>query len=331
MPPAATDEPGVNLEGSLDVFGLTDIFGLLRTTRKSGALHLRRDPGQQGVVYVVDGAVSGASSDVSRQWLARRLVGGGHLPDAALRDAIEQVRADPSTGLGRAIAATGAVDAPALQQVAREQSVDAIFDLLRWREGGFAFAVGATDPDDVGIRLDVETLVGEARGRLARWDELAARIPSPDLVLAATPAPAEDVTLTPEEWGLVSLVDGQRSVAELVQLRGRGEYETVAGLVALVQRGLLVVPTGEQPEAGAAALLRRQRLLEPLEAAADPRGVPAPGPHAGPEPSPADVPEPEPVPLARRSPAAAGPGVVEHAPVVTRTLLLRLIAGVRGL
>ena len=39
-----------------------------------------------------------------------------------------------------------------VQRLALEQAVDAVFDLLRWPNGDFAFGMGEENPDDVGPR-----------------------------------------------------------------------------------------------------------------------------------------------------------------------------------
>jgi hypothetical protein len=170
---------------------------------------------------------------------------------------------------------------------------------------------------------------------------------------------------------LLALVDGQRSVGEIVALLGRGDFSVASALADLVSRGLL--RTADE-ESGVAALLRRHQLLSRLETAAP---VAAPQPAAEPEPAPVDespvaevkqlvtpsVPtqpgdredgvtpkRPEPF-LPKRQPdhpeepiaapvAAVAGGVsaapaaspyIERDPSVNKSLLLRLIAGVRGL
>src|SRR3954471_4044093 len=108
-------------------------------TKKTGGLHLRRD-GAHGVVWFTTGSLTGGSSDVSRQSLARRLIGAGLVDDDSLVAAIEQASAE-DVGVGRALQQAGAVDEGALHDVASEHIVDVVFDLLRWSDGDFAFVV----------------------------------------------------------------------------------------------------------------------------------------------------------------------------------------------
>ncbi|HVB27033.1 MAG TPA: DUF4388 domain-containing protein [Mycobacteriales bacterium] len=385
----------MRLEGTLDAFSLPDIFALLSMTKKSGGLHLRREDAH-GVVCFTTGSLTGGSSDLTRQALARRLAGAGHVSDDRLTDAVERVSADPTIGLARALQPT--VDEAALHDLVTEHVIDAVFDLMRWPNGEFAFLVDEGNPDDVGVSLPVDEVVAEVRRRLETWSGVAATVPSPQTVPCLPLAPAVDPVLSRDEWALLALVDGRRSVGELVALSGRGEYAAVSLLAALVARGLLHVDA----EDGVTALLRRQALLAGLEApslgegpatevddAVEAPAVPEPVAERATAPQP-PLPRPEPEvtrpdlhiaepapPLAARDPALVGhaeavtparpepflpkrrpehpeesiraprmsttsvegtaavaPNVsthIERDPSVNKSLLLRLIAGVRGL
>lgn len=289
----------MKLEGSLDAFSLPDIFQLLSFTKKSGGLHLRRAT-TRGSVYFRDGSVTGASSDDGRQALARRLVGAAGVGEAELSAAVERA-ANEGIGVSRALLDAGAVDPDFLRSLVAEQVVDAVFDLLRWSEGDFSFTVDEPGPDDVGFSLGVEPVVNDARSRLESWDHACRVVPSPDTVLALPVGVREDPVVTRGEWALLALVDGRRTVAELVALAGRGDYAVVSQLAALIERGLLQVRTQDAGE-GALALARRQDILARLEndrvaAAADeaevkllpPAAIFAPLPPAPAEPSPAEA------------------------------------------
>jgi hypothetical protein len=362
----------MRLEGTLDAFSLPDIFQLLSYTKKTGTLHLRRED-SHGVVHLRDGAVTGARSDVRRQQLGRRIVGAGVVDDDTLADAVSRVSADPSCGLARALADSGSLSEEFARALAAEQASDAVFDLLRWPDGEFAFVVDETDPDDLGATIAVEDIVAEGQRRLQTWAQ--ADMPDGDAVISLATAPTDDPVLTRDEWTLLSLVDGRRTVGDLVVLSGRGEYVAVSALAGLVERGLLVV--GESSD----DVARRQELLSALEGlpapvsappAAAPVAPPAPAAraaaptrapviperpepftpprqpeHAEPAPSYARASAPSQRPAATVASAAVGEvhgatamqpsteaspsSYIERDPSVNKSLLLRLIAGVRGL
>ncbi|MEX2289884.1 MAG: DUF4388 domain-containing protein [Mycobacteriales bacterium] len=366
----------MRLEGTLDAFSLPDIFQLLSFTKKTGTLHLRRESAH-GAVHLRGGAVTGARADVARQELGRRLLGSGLVDDEVLAAAAEELTGDPSLSLAQLLAEKAGLDVEQVRAVAAEQATDAVFSMLRWADGEFAFVVDETDPDDLGAAVPVEEVVAEGQRRLAAWAELVEQVPAPDSVVTVNPAPAGDPVASRDEWTLLSLVDGRRTVADLVALSGRGEYAVVSALAGLVGRGLVVVggPGDDQ-------LLRRQSLLAALEGTPVPEAAaPAPAPVI-PSPSvPVGAPvipeRPEPFTPARRpehaeeapayaraSTATGAPstrtttagagsshgsvhgatalqpqasavpavaGLIERDPSVNKSLLLRLIAGVRGL
>ena len=230
----------MKLEGSLDAFSLPDIFQLLSFTKKSGGLHLAHDRAD-GVVFFAAGQVTGASADSSRQPLARRIVGSGAVSDEALVAAVEAVAAGEGVGVVRALLDAGAVDADLLRQAAQEQATDAIFDLLRWRDGDFAFVLDEVNPDEVGVSVSVEDVLADAEARRATWESVSQVVPSPQAVLVMPVVLAAEPAVSREEWSLLALVDGRRTVSELVDLTGSGQYAVVSTLASLVQRGLLEV------------------------------------------------------------------------------------------
>ncbi|MEO7980804.1 MAG: DUF4388 domain-containing protein [Sporichthyaceae bacterium] len=258
----------MKLEGSLDAFSLPDIFQLLSFTKKTGGLHLAHD-GADGVVFFAGGQVTGASADSSRQPLARRLVGSGSVADEVLSAAVEAASTGERLGIVRAFLEQGAVDSELLRRAATDQSVDAVFDLLRWRNGDFAFVVDETNPDDVGVTLSVESVLADTEARRVTWESVSAVVPSPRAVLAMPVVLPAEPQVSREEWSLLALVDGRRSVTDLVDLTGSGQYAVVSTLAALVQRGLLEVRPAEGEDGAdedhVAVVLRRQALLAPLE------------------------------------------------------------------
>jgi len=366
----------VRLEGSLDAFSLPDIFALLSMTKKTGGLHLRRSHAH-GVVWFTTGSLTGGASDVARQSLARRVVGSMNVEPDVLERAVAAAAANDGLGVVRSLQQASVVDEGVLVDLVGEHIVDTVFDLLRWPDGDFAFVVDEVNPDDVGVTRQVDDVVAEARRRLEAWKTVAAAIPSPAAVLSVPAVLAGDPQLSRDESALLALVDGRRTVAQIVGLAGRGEFAVVSALAELVGRGLLRVDDADH----VSVLLRSHELLATLETTGvtpEP-AVDEPAPTA-PEPTvdvedddeddeddePATAPtltavpnqpraeitpkRPEPF-LPKRQPehpeepmpavaavaggaASAAPAAatyIERDPSVNKSLLLRLIAGVRGL
>lgn len=292
----------MRLEGTLDAFSLPDIFQLLSFTKKTGTLHLRREAAH-GAVHLRDGVVTGARADVGRQELSRRLLGSGLVDDEVLASAAEDLAGDPSLSLAQLLAERARLSTDTVKGLAVEQAHDAVFALLRWSEGEFAFVVDERDPDDLGAELPVEAVVAEGERRITAWPQLVASVPDPEAVVRVNASPGSDPVTDRDEWALLSLVDGRRSVSDLVVLSGRGEYAVVSALAALVGRGLLVIGGGAEDQLG-----KRQSLLSALE------GRPVEEPATRPAPAPSRPQAPPVAPAA--PPAAAAPVQAAPGPVI---------------
>jgi hypothetical protein len=252
----------VKLEGSLDAFSLPDVFQLLSFTKKTGGLHLSND-GCDGVVFFTAGQITGASADTSRQPLARRLIGSGAVDDDSLRAAVERARDHEDVGVVKALLEANSVEAELLRQAVSDQSVDAVFDLLQWQAGDFAFVMDEGNPDDVGVSVQTETVIADADARRVSWETVSQVVPSPTAILSMPVVLADDPEITRDEWALLALIDGRRTVNDLVDLTGCGRYAVVSTLAGLVSRSLLDVR--EDGEDHVSVVVRRHALLDPVE------------------------------------------------------------------
>lgn len=276
------------LEGDLNDFTLPDILQLLAYTTKSGRLVLRGRT-TAGRIDLAEGQICDASSDASRLALARRLLGAGIVSGDTLRHTLEQASELPSDlELADALTMAGALDPDALPELIRQQVVDAVFDLLRWDEGTFSFDVHAPliRADAIGqVTWPVKEVLAEAQQRLDDWPDIARRTGAGDAVVTIKrPADGSEVNITPDGWGLLGLIDGRRTVDDLVALSGQGEFRTRSTLASLLDAGVAAV--GATDAAPVEVLLADHQTLADLEArlTGEP-GEPAPAPAAPPPPA----------------------------------------------
>ena len=75
--------------------------------------------------------------------------------------------------------ALGGLDEARVAEVAREQALDAVFDLLRWPEGDFAFVIDEPLPAGPPLALAVAETVEEGQRRVEAWRAVARTLPSP--------------------------------------------------------------------------------------------------------------------------------------------------------
>lgn len=292
------------LSGSLDAFALPDVFALLAMTKKTGVLSIATGR-TDGRVDFRQGDIAYAVSDTRRMALASRLLGGGLVDEEQLRHVVAAQRGGAGA-LSRVLHDEGLLTPELFDTIVAEQIQDAVFELMRLEEGTFSFAAEPEGEGDgeVRVRVPSDQLVAEGVRRLDEWTQIKSHVVSHAAVVTLAPRPATEsvtvtVTMEPAQWQLLTFVDGRRTVRDLVDLTGRGEYATCQVIAGLVEQGLVeVVDPTVGGRTGVSELVARHELLRRLEerelgatgragSARAPRAV---APHLQPEPEPAAAP-----------------------------------------
>jgi hypothetical protein len=170
--------------------------------------------------------------------------------------------------------------------------------MLHWDRGEYSWDPKVQADVEVPIAVSVENLIMEASRRLDELELIKRKIPSEDTVPGMAPAPPEgavEINITPEEWRILVLIDGRRTVRDISAGSGWDEFTTMRTLYGLVSAGLVEVlgPPGdipaetseEVPGFGAVAAPAARPTIEvPHEPAVPPlQEVPEPQPPSDPE------------------------------------------------
>ena len=240
------------LKGTLDDFSLPDIFRLTALANKTGRLEVERRNGS-GRIYFRDGEVYYAESTKSKERLGRKLTRSGWVTDRQLRRAVVE---HEQTGrrVGEILVEQGAVEVEQIEWAVRSQIEDGVFDLLRWDLGAFVWEPDVEIEVEVPLTVTVENLIIEASRRLDEISQIRKKIPSADVVLtmvARPPDGAHQINITSEEWQVLVLVDGRRTVEDIATTTGAEAYQTTRLLFGLLNAGLIEhkqVPVGGADE-----------------------------------------------------------------------------------
>jgi hypothetical protein len=217
------------------------------------------------VVHLIDGSVaSGQMTEAGHLALLRRLVGQG-LVDEDMVASAAMAAAETGDGLVTTLVVSNVIDADVAQAQMHHLIVDTLFEVLRWDDGDFSFAAEELPSDDVGVRTPPGSLVEEASLRLPAWEAAAEQVPSPAHVPVISRSQTQEVTLSPEDWGLLALVDGRRSVDDIVVEAGWGPFAVVVRLADLSQRGCVEFHVDHK--AADASQAARRDVLTLLDAA----------------------------------------------------------------
>ena len=231
------------IEGALQDVALADICQLLAMGRKTGCLSLT-DRSNFGYVYFEDGRVIYASVLNRPDRLGELLVRNNVIARADLSAAMKAQAHERGARLGELLVRNGSLTQEQLQRYISLQIEEAVYHLFTWSQGSFHFDPYQR-PDEDGVflvSLPAENLLLEGARRVDEWGLIEKKIPSMDLVFDVAKNPDEagkDVELTPEQKKLIPLIDGLRTVEELVHESGMVEFDTSKALYGLIQAGFV--------------------------------------------------------------------------------------------
>ena len=249
------------LTGSLRVFRVQEVLGLV--ARKPGRWRLDLAGEHPAYIGVHDGRVICASPDTTRQDLARRLVIEGAVGTTSLARALREAGDE---GVVAFLKDADLIDPDMLPVVTRAHIVSTLAGLTHWHQGAFQAQLVESLPDDVDVAVPLTELGAEITTLLRRWRVAVDYLGGDTTVIAAHPG-----TVPVHLRGLHALIDGRRTITELMVVSGHGPVGTVVDLAELVEAGCAAPVV-----AGSQAVEQQLAMLSVLEQAPATQSNPAP-------------------------------------------------------
>lgn len=226
------------IKGNLKEASLPDVLQLLAMGQKTGCLALA-DRSNFGYVYFDRGRITYASIVNRRDRLGDLLVKNGLLGADDLAAGIEEQGRDPASRLGEILIRRGSITREQLEQYIRVQIEEAVYYLFTWTQGSFNFEP-EQHPEEGALLVSInpENLLLEGARRIDEWSLIEKKIPSLDLIFDLDRSrPMEGVELSDEQRKILPLVDGARSVQEIIDESGMVEFDVGKALFGLIQAG----------------------------------------------------------------------------------------------
>ncbi len=231
-------------------FGLTDLFQLLGQQQKTGILNLQED--KKVVQFLFDkGMIVGTAFPTETEEenvLAQRLIRGGVLTPEKWKKAWDQHR-EELVSIERILVESGMVRKEDLGAVLRLATFEALYGLFKWKGGIFRFETKKVSYDSEFVEpLQPEYLLLDVLRMVDEWPLLEERIPNFEMILQKINAMALLDVLTGTPWEkrrtfqmevVYELVNGQRTIQEIIDLGFAGEFETCKNLIDLMDAGLI--------------------------------------------------------------------------------------------
>jgi len=238
------------LEGDLARFEVPDLLTFLNMGRRTGVLVMERST-QETKIFFRDGQPIFSTSSRDELRVLRLLERQGRANAKQLKALAPRLQFPAGDeAIGAALVSEQLVREDELATFLKVQVSEVIFDTFEWGEGVFTFFDGIPPPATaVTLEINLQNLVMEGVRRIDERGRLEELFPDRQLIVEAVANPERvknSVTLTGEEWRVFFLVDGRRSVDEILSLAGDAdETATLLVLHNLIAANLvsLVAPT----------------------------------------------------------------------------------------
>ena len=271
------------LEGTLHDFALPDILQLISLQKKTGLLTLR-GPEDTVILGFDGGALVSAESQARRldTRLGTLLVKTRSLAPDSLAKALE-IQGQTLQRLGFILLKNGFCDADQLRAGLDAQVKKIAYGLFRWTDAEYVFdQQDRIDYDHEYVRpIQVESLLMEGARMVDEWPIIQKVVRSPELVYQRVAVgqrvePAEGrrrhrgdrgrdrsrrrasgatgpIRISRAEWSVYELVDGRRTIGDIVERTFLSDFEGSKAFYDLLSRGLIEESrrTGVVDETGA--------------------------------------------------------------------------------
>jgi hypothetical protein len=233
--------PGTGLTGNLKTMSLPDLLQWAGAGRKTGTLSLKSGPLHKKI-YFQEGAIIGSSSDDNREYLGQFMLSEGIITEQQLKDAFD-LQAQTKVMLGRILVKKGLVSEAKVGDVLRLKAEETIYSLFLWMEADFEFMENELPPgDQVLISIKVEDVLMEGLRRYDTSKKIRQILPHNGIVLRRSQRPLPpDISAKKFPRRIYDLVDGRRTLAQIVLEAHASEYNVCQVLFVMVQKKFLEV------------------------------------------------------------------------------------------
>lgn len=260
------------LEGTLKDFALPDIFQLIGLQKKTGVLILN-DKNDEISIAFKDGMLVSADSRKKRleERLGTRLVRSGLITEGQLHDALEKQK-QTFQRLGVILVNEQLVKQEDLRKALEIQTTQIVYRVFRWEDAEYRFDQDAQiDYDKENVRpIGAESLLMEGMRIIDEWPIVEKAVRSMQAVYERVPVnqpiviekeqadddeedefdfdlgattPKDDrpdaIKLSPHEGAVWNLLDGQRTVEDLMYAARLSDFDTAKAIYDLLNRDLI--------------------------------------------------------------------------------------------
>ncbi|KPK72117.1 hypothetical protein AMJ87_05695 [candidate division WOR_3 bacterium SM23_60] len=232
--PIEGDLKSINFSSVLQTVAQEHLTGVLKIKKKSDVVDIGFADGQ------ITGAFfeRGDKSERLETYLVRSGIVGKHVYQM-----VEDIHNETKRPIMNILLEDKYLTKEEIERIIKFKIQEVIDEVFIWEHGAFTFEQGSViyPKSMIKVRLDTEGIVMESARRMDEWPKIKDTITSDDIVYKKVERPELKLTPGENESRILSLLDGHRSVADLVEISGLGKFQTYSCLYRLLTTGQIEI------------------------------------------------------------------------------------------
>lgn len=251
----------IPLRGNIKDISLARLLVQLNRSRKTGTLSLSTAAFTKNI-YLSDGDVVFASSTYEDDRLGEMLLKAGKITVEQYDKSVEILKSAKNKRQGAILVDLGYLKPKDLFWGVKYQVNEIIYSMFIVEDGEYVFREGELPTQEViTLRMSIGNLIYAGAGRIVNWTRIRQEMPHTDSVLALSEDPLclfQDIDLTQQDRKILSLVDGRKTIKEIIDSSWMGSFEALKVLYLLWSIGMITVRTDDAEAAGQAGGARSE-------------------------------------------------------------------------
>jgi hypothetical protein len=241
----------MSFTGNLQTVAFSDLLQLFSAGKKTGTVTIVRGNIRKEIVFKDGNIISATSHDAEEDFLGQLLMKSGRITKTDLQRAVYMHKTSGKR-IGQVLVEMKLISREELGLYLKQQIEEIIYNLFSWREGEFIFREGQLPATREGlVELNTMNVIMEGTRRIDEWVEIQKVLPRDNQVLCVSSriqAKNDEVTLSLDEFRVITLVDGKRTAPEIMEASPLGEFVTSRAIYKLISGGIIETTTVKETE-----------------------------------------------------------------------------------
>jgi hypothetical protein len=252
----------MSIQGNLETFHLGSLLQILSYENKTGRLKIKSTNNEVQII-LHDGDIVFATEARKNNRIGLLLMNHGLIDQNTLDECLA-LSSKQDQGLGKTLVQEGHLSLARLNEFLLKQAENSVYNVFLWKSGEFLYKDADLNLKGIaGRKLDTMNILLEASRRIDEFEVLKKQIPGDHAVpVASRPTESEEEThLTADERRLLSLIDGESTIRQILNQIGHDDFTGYQMIHTLISSGIVeIIPVLTAEELAEKAVSQLQAI-----------------------------------------------------------------------